>query len=263
MLAILDRVHRDIIVLTGDLDQVIQDGWVIFYKVDRLIPGYSILDTLVDSLREPYLLVRDVSGIGREAYIDDPENVDPEVHDYPRCSYARGIEEEQKDFSLADLMTDLDKLFEESFPRSIETRVKIPKDIWTISGNAMQLHQVLMNLCLNARDAMLGGGVLTITAENVLVDENYAKMNLDAKVGPYVVITVSDTGTGMPPAVQERLFEPFFTTKEVGKGAGLGLPTSLGIVEGHRGFILVHSEVGKGTSFKVHFPAIKVPVGKN
>ena len=177
-------------------------------------------------------------------------------------AFARGIEEEHKDLLITDIITELDKLVEETFPKSIEIRVKIPSGIWVISGNATQLHQVLMNLCLNARDAMPGGGILTVSAENARIDDDFARTNPDAKAGNYVVVIISDTGAGMIPEVQERLFEPFFTTKEIGKGTGLGLSTSLGIVKGHGGFILVNSEVGKGTSFKVYLPAIKVPVEK-
>ncbi|MEX2684280.1 MAG: response regulator [Candidatus Sigynarchaeota archaeon] len=177
-------------------------------------------------------------------------------------SFARGIEEEHKDLLITDIITELDRLVQDSFPKSIEIRVKLPKGLWMVSGNPTQLHQVLMNLSVNARDAMPDGGVLTISAENVRVDEDQAKINPDAKAGNYVVVTISDTGVGMSKDVQERLFEPFFTTKEQGKGTGLGLSTSLGIVKGHGGFILVNSEVGKGTSFKVYIPAIKVPVEK-
>ncbi|MDL5503792.1 MAG: ATP-binding protein, partial [Candidatus Methanoperedens sp.] len=101
----------------------------------------------------------------------------------------------------------------------------------------MQLHQVLMNLCVNARDAMPDGGILDIFAENFLIDESYARMHTESKVGSYVAIAVSDTGTGIPPDILDRIFEPFFTTKEVGKGTGLGLSTSHAIVKSHGGFI--------------------------
>jgi len=177
-------------------------------------------------------------------------------------AFERGLEEEPKDLFIMDIITDIATIIEKYYPKSIEFRIKIPKDIWMISGNATQLHHVFMNLCANARDAMPEGGVLTISAENMRVGENYAQKNIDAKVGPYVAITVADTGIGMPPAVQERLFEPFFTTKGLGKGTGFNLSTALGIVNGHGGFIHVHSEVGKGTSFKVHIPAINVPAKK-
>jgi hypothetical protein len=102
---------------------------------------------------------------------------------------------------------------------------------------------------------MPNGGKLSIYAENLLIDENYAKMNIEAKVGPYILITVSDTGTGIPPGIIDRIFEPFFTTKEPGKGTGLGLSTAFGIVKDHGGFIHVYSEVGKGTRFRIYLPA--------
>jgi CheY-like chemotaxis protein len=117
------------------------------------------------------------------------------------------------------------------------------------------LHQVAINLCVNARDAMPDGGKLSITAENLEIDENYARMNLDASSGNYVVLTFTDTGTGIESQILDRIFDPFFTTKDIGKGTGLGLSTVVGIVKSHHGFIDVDSEVGKGTRFKVYLPA--------
>jgi hypothetical protein len=114
---------------------------------------------------------------------------------------------------------------------------------------------VLLNLSVNARDAMPDGGSLAIWAENFTVDEHYASMTPDARAGPYVALRVTDTGTGMPRAVIDKIFDPFFTTKEVGKGTGLGLSTTLGIVKSHEGFISVYSEQGKGTTFKLFLPA--------
>jgi two-component system, cell cycle sensor histidine kinase and response regulator CckA len=114
----------------------------------------------------------------------------------------------------------------------------------------------LMNLCVNARDAMPNGGILQILAEPFVVDEHYSKMNLDAQVGTYIAVTIEDTGIGMTADVIERIFEPFFTTKEVGKGTGLGLATTLGIVKSHGGFITVNSQLGKGSQFRVFLPTV-------
>jgi PAS domain S-box-containing protein len=171
-------------------------------------------------------------------------------------SYARGVEGERTVLQMTHLISEIRQIAKETFPRNIEIRTDIPKDLWNISGDATQLHQVLMNFCVNARDAMPDGGILRILAENLLIDEDYAHINIDAKVGPYIIITVSDTGTGIPPGILDRIFEPFFTTKEHGKGTGLGLSTALGIVKSHGGFITVYTEVGKGTAFKVYLPAI-------
>ena len=171
-------------------------------------------------------------------------------------SFARGVDGERNVVPTAHLIAESMKIAKETFPKSIEIRNDVQEDIWVVSGDATQLYQVIMNLCVNARDAMKSGGILSIKAENFLVDENFAHMNIDAKAGPYNVITVSDTGTGIPPKILDRIFEPFFTTKEHGKGTGLGLSTVLTIVKSHGGFINVYSEVGKGTSFKVYFPAI-------
>jgi CheY-like chemotaxis protein len=117
------------------------------------------------------------------------------------------------------------------------------------------MHQVLMNVCINARDAMPAGGTLRITAKNVSVDENYARMNIDAEPGNFVLLTISDTGTGMTQDVIERIFDPFFTTKEIGKGTGLGLSTTLTIVKSHGGFLNVYSEARRGTRFSIYLPS--------
>ncbi|NDJ23970.1 PAS domain S-box protein [Nostoc sp. B(2019)] len=168
--------------------------------------------------------------------------------------FSRGAEGNFKTLQVRVLISEIEKILKQTFSRAIEIRIDIPKqNQWNISGDATQLHQVLMNLCINARDAMPDGGVLKISANTFWVDNNYARMNLDAKVGSYVMISICDTGTGIPREIIDRIFEPFFTTKEVGKGTGLGLSTVLGIVKSHGGFVNVVSEVG-GTEFQVCLP---------
>ncbi|MBD1844420.1 response regulator [Cyanobacteria bacterium FACHB-63] len=170
--------------------------------------------------------------------------------------FARGVEGEQAVLQLEPLILETQQIVEETFPKSITIDTKIAGSLWSIGGNATQLHQVLMNLCVNARDAMPNGGTLTISAENQLVDQAYAQTNLDARVGSFVKLTVADTGTGIAPEIIDRIFEPFFTTKEIGKGTGLGLSTVLGIIKGHGGFVSVNSKVGQGTQFSLFLPAV-------
>jgi len=132
----------------------------------------------------------------------------------------------------------------------------VSDDLWPITGDPTQLHQVLLNLAVNARDAMPHGGTLTLSASNTNVDAQFAATSQEAKAGKYVLLQVTDTGLGIPSGVRERIFEPFFTTKELGKGTGIGLATVLSVVKSHGGFLGVESEVGRGSSFKIYLPAI-------
>jgi two-component system cell cycle sensor histidine kinase/response regulator CckA len=173
-------------------------------------------------------------------------------------TFARGIEGDRIVLQPKYLIKEIAQIARETFPKSITVRANYPANLWALSGDATQLQQVLINLCVNARDAMPKGGTLNLNVENVQLDEAYAHMNLEAKPGPYVVVTVSDTGHGIAPEHMERIFEPFFTTKGVGKGSGLGLSTALGIVKSHGGFIQLKSQLGEGTHFKIFLPATKV-----
>jgi two-component system cell cycle sensor histidine kinase/response regulator CckA len=177
--------------------------------------------------------------------------------------FARGIQGERIELQPTHVMKEVASILESTLPKSIDVGVSISGDLLPVVGDANQLHQVLMNLCINARDAMPEGGSLTIGGENTYIDENYARMQLEAKPGQYVVISVADTGVGIPADVLGRIFEPFFTTKELGKGTGLGLPSIRAIVKGHDGFINVYSEVGKGTEFRIYIPAATTPEAKS
>jgi PAS domain S-box-containing protein len=170
-------------------------------------------------------------------------------------TFARGIEGERVLIKPSHLVEEMVDIARKTFPKSIELISRNSDDLWAIQGDPTQLHQVLLNLAVNARDAMPSGGAVTFAAENFHVDEHYASMTPEAKPGPHVVLRVSDSGTGMSRATIDKIFDPFFTTKEVGKGTGLGLSTARGIVKSHGGFISVYSEIGKGTTFKIFLPA--------
>ncbi|MDJ0688451.1 MAG: PAS domain S-box protein [Xenococcaceae cyanobacterium MO_188.B32] len=170
-------------------------------------------------------------------------------------TFTRGAQGERGIVQVKHLIAEIKQIAEETFPKTIEIQTSVAKNLWTVNGDATQLHQVLMNLTVNARDAMANGGTLGISAENFALDRDYARMHLDAREGEYILVTVSDTGVGIPADIQERVFEPFFTTKEIGHGTGLGLSTVLGIVKSHGGFIDINSEVGRGSQFRVFLPA--------
>ncbi|MEX1139011.1 MAG: PAS domain S-box protein [Bacteroidota bacterium] len=171
-------------------------------------------------------------------------------------TFARGLESAKGPLQLRHLMMEIGQIIKETFPRSIEIKIAVPHDLPMILGDSTQIHQMMMNLSVNARDAMSKGGTLRISASNVELDEAFALMKIGSRAGPYVVLEVTDTGDGIPGDHLERIFDPFFTTKEVGKGTGLGLSTVHTIVKGHGGFIDVKSKPGFGTTFKIHLPAI-------
>ncbi|MGA2281833.1 MAG: PAS domain S-box protein [Verrucomicrobiota bacterium] len=170
-------------------------------------------------------------------------------------TFARGEPGARVPMPTRHILNELNKLMRETFPKNIQLRVNVPKNLWQVLGDVTQIHQALMNLCVNARDAMSNGGTLTLAAENLTLDEAFAAMTPSAKPGPYICVSVTDTGMGIPPENLDRIFDPFFTTKEIGKGTGLGLATVLGVARGHGGFVRVNSQVGKGTIFELYLPA--------
>jgi two-component system, cell cycle sensor histidine kinase and response regulator CckA len=170
-------------------------------------------------------------------------------------SFTQGLEGTPTNTQIRHIIAEVQKIIRQTFPKNIDLITDIAPDLWLISADPTLMHQVLVNLCVNARDAMPDGGNLEISAQNLMLDEHYARMHLDAQVGPYIAITISDTGQGIAPEHLDRIFDPFFTTKDLGKGTGLGLSTVLGIVKSHHGFLNVYSDLGKGSRFKLYLPA--------
>jgi CheY-like chemotaxis protein len=202
------------------------------FKLKMTDPGeLELLDTVAVSARRGADMVRQV------------------------LSFARGLEGQRTLIRPLQLMREVQRIARDTFPKDITSHISSPEDLWNLLGDPTQLHQVLLNLCVNARDAMPEGGRLTLSASNQRIDSQFAAMHPDAQPGVYVALEVADTGAGMTPEVLEKIYEPFFTTKEIGKGTGLGLSTTLAIVRSHNGFMSVESVPRKGTKFRVHLPA--------
>ena len=191
----------------------------------------EILDTLQESAQRGAELVRQV------------------------LSFARGVEGRRIAVNPNLLVRDLCKVMRETFPKSIVVRCHAASTLWSVTGDPTQMYQVLLNLCVNARDAMPAGGVLTITMSNEVMGEDCSAMSADARPGSFVLIKVGDTGCGIPPEIRDRIFEPFFTTKGIGEGTGLGLSTTSAIVRSHGGCIQLDSVVGRGSTFSVYLAA--------
>jgi len=170
-------------------------------------------------------------------------------------SFARGVEGRRMLINISTIIEDVRHLVQDTFPKDISFQAELGEGLPLFSGDHTQVHQVLLNLCVNARDAMPKGGTLRVAASSLEVDSNYASMTQDSKPGRYLMVKVTDTGVGIPQNLLERIFDPFFTTKDLGKGTGLGLSTVLAIVKSHGGFLNVYSEPGNGTTFSACFPA--------
>jgi two-component system, cell cycle sensor histidine kinase and response regulator CckA len=171
-------------------------------------------------------------------------------------SFARGKEGQKQSVQVRHLVRDMVKLARETFPRSIQVDDHCSKGLWPIPADPTQIHQVLLNLCLNARDAMPSGGRLVLSAENLVLDEHFVGMTPEASPGPHIRLEVRDTGTGILESHQPHIFASFFTTKGEDQGTGLGLTTVQGIIKDHKGIISFVTEVGKGTRFIIHLPAL-------
>jgi PAS domain S-box-containing protein len=173
--------------------------------------------------------------------------------------FSRGRESEKLPLSLGNLVHEMERIARQTFPKSINVAALVPADLWPVLGNATQLHQVLLNLCVNARDAMPEGGELTLAADNVELGVGEADEIPNGRPGRYVMLLVADTGSGIAPEILPRIFEPFFTTKPAGVGTGLGLSTTARIVSQHAGFLNVKSEPGFGTTFEIYLPCTTLP----
>lgn len=193
--------------------------------------GIKLLDTLEQSAERGSMLVRQI------------------------LSFAHGVSGEQQLLQVKHLMRDIMSVVTGTFPKAIRLQDHVPSDLWPIKGNATQIHQVLLNLCVNARDAMPSGGTLRLVGENVELTAGTAALIEGARPGPFLLIRVEDTGMGIPPEILSEIWEPFFTTKEAEGGTGLGLSTVRGIVQAHQGFIDVKSTPGVGSEFRIYLPA--------
>ncbi len=173
-------------------------------------------------------------------------------------TFARGVDGERTVLQVRHIVTEIISVARQTFPRSIDISLDAPsRELWLVSADATQIHQVLMNLFVNARDAMPDSGQILVKIENIVINETYAKLHLQPVIGSYVVITIGDTGVGMNSEMLDQIFDPFFTTKET--GTGLGLSTVVGILKAHGGAINVYSEVGRGSCFKIYLPAVDSP----
>ncbi|MBH8554715.1 PAS domain S-box protein [Nostocaceae cyanobacterium CENA357] len=188
-------------------------------------------------------------------------------------SFTHSSEGKRTIVSVSQIIEDIEQMIKRTFPQFIDIYTDISPDVGIVLGDSTQLHQVLMNLVVNARDAMPNGGSLRISATKLSLNQNHHKIRIGAKTGSYIVITVSDTGVGICPEIIDRIFDPFFTTKEVGKGTGLGLSTVIGIINNHGGFVDVSSEIEVGSQFQVYLPSseesidsvvdeIELPIGQ-
>jgi len=177
-------------------------------------------------------------------------------------TFSRGTPGERKTLRLKTVVSELERMIRDVFPKKINFATSIPPDLHSVRADSTQIHQVLLNLCINARDAMPAGGSLLLSGDNREVDEAFAATAPDAKPGEYVMLAVTDSGTGMPHEIIDKIFDPFFTTKKQGEGTGLGLSTVIGIIRSHGGFITVESVEALGSTFKVFLPAETGDAGK-
>lgn len=221
-----------------------------FNNILGVILGYS--DLLGDSSYQPDKFKRGMQAIAKSA--DRGKSLVRQL-----LTFARKTEVTFESLNLNNAVAEIEKLMVETFPRTIETRTDLEVELPPVLADASQIHQVLLNLCVNARDAMPKGGVLSISTD-VVPGASLAELHPSATSDEYAEVRIADTGIGMDESTRQKIFEPFFTTKGIGRGTGLGLSVVYGIVESHRGFIDVESELGKGTTFRIYLPVLLHPI---
>jgi len=208
-----------------------------------LIAGQSLPPSLLDSVQAIYFAAERAANLTRQLLMFSRKNVmQLKLHD------------------LREIVSNMSKMLQRLLSEAVRLEFEAPAELPLVQADAGMLEQVLMNLAVNARDAMLKGGMLNVSLLSIEIDEHYVQTHPESRTGPFVRLRVSDNGSGMDEATMARIFEPFFTTKEVGKGTGLGLATVYGIVKQHGGWIEVSSTIGRGTTFDVFFPAGSEPV---
>lgn len=176
-------------------------------------------------------------------------------------TFSRRVEGELRPLDLNQELKQISRILERTIPKMVAIELNLAPNLMTVKADPGQLQQAVMNLAVNARDAMPSGGRLLIETTNVVLDEEFCQSHLGTQPGFHVLLAVSDTGSGMDAETKDKIFDPFFTTKEIGKGTGLGLSIVFGIVKSHGGIISCYSEPDKGTAFKIYFPAIKQAQG--
>ncbi|MBT5324781.1 MAG: PAS domain S-box protein [Gemmatimonadetes bacterium] len=212
---------------------------IILFDVDMILATMSEEDPLREDLAKIRKAVMRSANLTRQLLL-----------------FSRRQPMEMRPTNLNRQIAELQKMLGRLLGEDVEVLMDLSSNLSPVRADHGNIDQVLINLAINARDAMPGGGELNIYTANVVVDEEYCKAHSDARPGPFVCLRVADTGTGMEEKVREQVFEPFFTTKEMGKGTGLGLAVVYGIVQAHEGWIAVQSEVGEGTEFEIFLPAL-------
>ena len=274
-------------------DLIMQSRWSLVQAEDGTAAGFLLINTDVAEkkrLEAQFLRAQRTESIGilaggiahdinnvlvpilASADLLEPTVTDPESRRFVACirasaqhgaelirqllAFARGAAGDPVELSFRSLLDEFVGFASQILPRSVSIDLVAGPELWSISGDAIQLKQVLVNLCINAVDAMPRGGHIQLRAVNEHISEAAAAALHEIKAGPHVVLSLSDNGEGMDRQVVQRIFDPFFTTKEIGKGTGLGLAAVRGIVKGHQGCIAVESEPGRGTTFRLYLPAL-------